>query len=250
MPHASAPDDPGHGPPATGSAFRVLLVHMPFADIKRPAIGLSLLKAGLARAGVECDVLYLNLLFAQLIGRESYAGIDRFNPEPQLGEWLFAEALFPGALPELSEYYAEVLRPALAEPFDEDGAAFARAVQEPELLAGLVTLRRQALEFVEEALVTHPWQRYALVGFSTTFQQNLAALALARRVKEAHPRVLVAFGERTAKETWASPCSASFRSSTWCARVRETTRSPRSRRGCATVAGGWTSTDCSSAWIR
>jgi len=194
MPHASVPDDPGPGPPATGSAFRVLLVHMPFADIKRPAIGLSLLKAGLARAGVECDVLYLNLLFAQLIGRESYAGIDRFNPEPQLGEWLFAEALFPGALPELSEYYAEVLRPALAEPFDEDGAAFARAVQEPELLAGLVTLRRQALEFVEEALVTHPWQRYALVGFSTTFQQNLAALALARRVKEAHPRVLVAFG--------------------------------------------------------
>src|SRR6185436_13100409 len=53
MPHASAPDDPGHGPPAREPAFRVLLVHMPFADIKRPAIGLSLLKARLARAGRE-----------------------------------------------------------------------------------------------------------------------------------------------------------------------------------------------------
>lgn len=193
MPHAFA-DDSGHGPAATGPPFRVLLVHVPFADVQRPAIGLSLLKAGLARVGVECDVLYLNLLFAQLIGQASYASIDRFNPEPQLAEWLFADALFPGALPDLGEYYTHALQPALAEPFDEDSAAFAGAVQEPELLDGLTKLRQQATEFVEWALVTQPWERYALVGFSTTFQQNLAALALARRVKKDHPQILVAFG--------------------------------------------------------
>ena len=48
--------------------FRVVLVHMPFADINRPSIGLSLLKDGLNRAGIACDVVYLNLRFAEFIG--------------------------------------------------------------------------------------------------------------------------------------------------------------------------------------
>jgi ribosomal peptide maturation radical SAM protein 1 len=38
------------------------------------------------------------------------------------------------------------------------------------------------------------WSDYDLVGFTSTFEQNLASLALARRVKEAHPDILVAFG--------------------------------------------------------
>ena len=35
---------------------------------------------------------------------------------------------------------------------------------------------------------------YSVVGFTSTFEQNVAALALARRIKEEHPAVLTVFG--------------------------------------------------------
>ena len=38
------------------------------------------------------------------------------------------------------------------------------------------------------------WGRYSVVGFSSTFQQNVASLALARRIKERFPMVKVVFG--------------------------------------------------------
>ena len=44
---------------------RVLLVVPPFYQVVTPALGVSLLKAALAQAGVPCDVLYLNIPFAE-----------------------------------------------------------------------------------------------------------------------------------------------------------------------------------------
>ncbi|MBT8400144.1 MAG: hypothetical protein KJO98_06685, partial [Rhodothermia bacterium] len=46
----------------------VLLVSMPFALSRSPAIGISLLKAILERAGIGVDLRYLNLEFADRIG--------------------------------------------------------------------------------------------------------------------------------------------------------------------------------------
>ena len=53
------------------STARVLFICMPFAGIDRPALGISLLKAALARVGIECDIEYFNLLFAEIIGLQS-----------------------------------------------------------------------------------------------------------------------------------------------------------------------------------
>ena len=38
------------------------------------------------------------------------------------------------------------------------------------------------------------WSAYDVVGFTSTFQQNVASLALARAIKEEHPRVTTLFG--------------------------------------------------------
>jgi ribosomal peptide maturation radical SAM protein 1 len=39
-----------------------------------------------------------------------------------------------------------------------------------------------------------PWEDYAAVGFTSTFEQNIASLALAKRIKAAHPHVAIVFG--------------------------------------------------------
>src|SRR5215207_384730 len=90
---------------------RVLLVVPPFHLMCRPAIGVSLLKAALARAGVPCDVLYLNLRFAEIAGAELYTEIadEGTSYYARLGEWLFAGDLFGDRAPDPVRYVDEIL---------------------------------------------------------------------------------------------------------------------------------------------
>jgi hypothetical protein len=79
---------------------RVLLICMPFAALDRPALGLSLLKATVQRAGHECEVAYLNLDFAVLLGDAGYREITDGLPfSAMAGEWVFADTLW-GEAPE------------------------------------------------------------------------------------------------------------------------------------------------------
>ena len=161
--------------------MNALLIVMPFAASDRPALGVSLLKAHLHREGFLCDVAYLNLAFAELVGREAYQRILGDLPVGSLAcEWIFAECLWGrnGKLPD--SYVEDVLR-TLCRVSQED--------------ADLVRCARGLAEsFLESSLAAIPWQHYQVVGFSSCTAQNLASLALARRVKAEHPNVGIVFG--------------------------------------------------------
>jgi hypothetical protein len=91
---------------------RILLVNMPFASLRWPNLGPSLLKAALARRGIGCDVAYFNLDFAERIGQERYAWIADHFAFVLGGERLFAKAYFDTGLPDDERYYRDVLLPA------------------------------------------------------------------------------------------------------------------------------------------
>src|SRR4051812_38685293 len=91
--------------PASTQRTRVALVCMPFAGVDRPAIGASLLKGVLHEHGYGADVLYFNILFAQLIGVEPYFRLCNYDPSTPdaedyipytalAGEWAFSQAFF------------------------------------------------------------------------------------------------------------------------------------------------------------
>src|SRR5204863_1686432 len=62
-------------------------------------------------------------------------------------------------------------------------------------LEELCRLRNEALPaFVEKWATSVDWGAYAIVGFSSMFEQNAAALALARAIKERYPQVVTIFG--------------------------------------------------------
>jgi ribosomal peptide maturation radical SAM protein 1 len=160
--------------------MRVLLICMPFAALDRPALGLSLLKAAVLRAGHECEVAYLNLDFAVLLGDAGYRRIAEGLPFTALaGEWVFAEALWGEALGGCDDYAKEVLGPWRVDE---------------RRLASLERARGLARAFVEEVATTVDWGAYDVVGFSSFGAQNAASLALAKRVKDRHPRVTVVIG--------------------------------------------------------
>lgn len=154
---------------------------MPFGAIDRPALGLSLLQATARREGFDCDVRYLTLPFAEFLGTPEYLWLtDQVPYESFAGDWLFSEALY-GPRPMVDAGYEEhILRRRYAMADDDIGRLRRdRAYVEP---------------FLQHCLDAVPWAGYDIVGFTSTFQQNLASLALARRVKALHPEATIVFG--------------------------------------------------------
>lgn len=160
---------------------KVLLLSMPFCALERPALGLSLLKARLREASVACDVRYLNFPFAELIGFDEYQWMALEMPYTAFaGDWSFTTALY-GARPECERgYEEEVLRQTWRLP----GSAIMRVRR----VASLATY------FVDYCMALVPWEEYAVVGFTSTFEQNIASLALAQRLKKEHPEIVIVFG--------------------------------------------------------
>lgn len=161
--------------------LRVLLVHMPWGALERPALGLSLLAAGLAARGVPCRTLYLNMLLADRLGADTCGWITHDLPHIAFaGEWLFTEALHGPDAARDAAFVQQVLRDTwhLAE------ADIARLVQARAAIAPFLVDAQRLVE-AEQA---------ELVGFTSTFEQNLASLALARRLKARRPALLTAFG--------------------------------------------------------
>lgn len=163
-------------------ADRVLLVSMPFGALERPALSLGLLKAHCGRLDVPCDTRYLTFRFADHIGVENYlwACSDELPYTAFAADWVFTEALY-GARPDAdAAYIDEVLR---------------RTWQLPDSAVDrLRRIRARVEPFLSTCLAEVPWADYTFVGFTSVFQQNLASLALARRLKLTHLGLTIAFG--------------------------------------------------------
>ena len=160
--------------------MRVLLVSMPWHALDRPSLGLGLLQAALRRDGHDCDIRYLGFELADSIGIDDYLWVHGELPYTAFaGDWLFTAALY-GDRPESDiAYVDDVLRRLWRRP-EQD-------------IARLGLIRRRIAPFLEHC-DRIPWQDYDLVGFTSTFEQNIASLALAQRVARRHPEVLIAFG--------------------------------------------------------
>lgn len=171
-----------HTPEPAPVATRVALVNMPFAMADRPSIQCGLLKSSLTRVGHEVQVYYLNLELAAELGHERYREIAHLRTELMLGEWLFAVAAF-GARTDEAEYNVACLS-ANGSGEDTDGE-----------FETLCKLRNETLPtWIEGWAERIDWGQYSVVGFTSTFEQNTPAFALAKAIKQRHPRVIIVFG--------------------------------------------------------
>jgi ribosomal peptide maturation radical SAM protein 1 len=167
----------------TARPARVALVNMPFAIADRPSIQCGVLKAVLTAAGHDVEVHYFNLRLAARLGGAFYHRLA--SPRRNnllLGDWLFSAAAFDDASND-EDYRAGVS--GLDETCTDLGLDF----------AALARLRSTDLpEFLDDCLASVDWTRYDVVGFTSTFEQHVAALALARRLKDRHPQLTIVFG--------------------------------------------------------
>ena len=154
---------------------------MPFGPAFSPSIGLSLLKAALAREGIGASLHYFTIRFAEAVGQAFYGGIgdgERPALEDLPGEWLFSGALFDSSPADEKRYVEELLRGSYSD------ALIARILRARELVDG----------FLDECLASILREEPRLVGFTSIFQQHSASLALARRLKQVRPSIFIVFG--------------------------------------------------------
>jgi ribosomal peptide maturation radical SAM protein 1 len=166
---------------------RVLLAVMPFLSLKRPALGVSALKSELGRRGIACDVRYLTFPFADRIGVADYQRIAQAIPTHHLvGDWIFTDALYGPGFSDLARFHDEVL--------GDDGDFYDEA-----FLAVVHAAARVAPAFVAACADGIEASSYDVVGFTSTFQQTVASLAVAKELKARRPGVVIAFGGANAE---------------------------------------------------
>ena len=157
----------------------VTFVVLPFADNQSPAIGVSLLKAELDARGWTSRILYFNIAFAELIGQQLYFRISNgFSTNALIGEWFFADCVFGDAIPPEYEYVSRVLS----------------RWAPPDLIADILEARRFRHSFVDKCAAEISEIKPRIVGFTTTFDQTCACLAVAKAIKSRVDPPLVVFG--------------------------------------------------------
>ena len=151
----------------------VCLVLPPFSSVHFPHLGTAILKTACQARGLTTRILYGNLLLAAGAGVETYDAVCEAPMRTMLGERLYRPHAYP---PETALRLPEAapLPGALQKIHDAIGPAIGPALD-------LV---------VEQVLALRP----RILGVSSTFEQNLACAAVARRVKAAAPDICIVMG--------------------------------------------------------
>ena len=158
---------------------------MPWHSLDRPSLALGILRQTVRRCEDKHQVAdyYGNLAWAEMLFDRSNGRItpvDYFSVSDVgiflgMGDWIFAGSLY-GVPSWRADEYQRFL--------SEHGIAPALALE----------MQRYADDFIEQAADDVLQQEPDLVGFTTTFMQNVPSLALARRLKQRQPNLVTVFG--------------------------------------------------------
>ena len=161
--------------------LNIALINMPFGFHIYPSIQLGTLSTLLKAHGCEVKNHYLNLHFAHQLGLPVYNQLceKRFL----IGEWLFSHPLF-GDNAKNQDYL---------DHFAAHIEDVCRSIERPrEFLIDVKT--KMVPEFLQWSREACDWGAFDVVGFSSTFNQNIASLTLAKWIKEKHPHIKILFG--------------------------------------------------------
>lgn len=162
----------------------VILISMPFAEVRRPSIALGLLRASLAHTDIRNEVIYATFSFAETIGLVSYQAMQSAPTDHLLGEWCFASHLF-SVVAEKDEEYLNLVLEVRSQGFPPD-------IQQRKDL--MYWVRAQSIAYVDRLAEDIVARQPRIVGCSSVFQQHCASLALLKRIREMSPQTVLLMG--------------------------------------------------------
>ena len=176
-----------------GERADVLLASLPFGLLESPSLALGLLQSRLEGAGISTIARYLTLDYAGMVGIEGYRHIVAGFPRTTdlLGEWIFSHAVHPRD-PRQDHRYLDrtfgAVSPVSGRAGDDHLDALA-AIKDSVI--GLAATAGDFADFAAREILRH---RPKVVGLTTVFQQNLATIAVASRLRALDPSVRIMVG--------------------------------------------------------
>lgn len=164
----------------------VLLISMPWHQIKTPSIQLGILKAVLDRHQIQTECKTYSLAFMEYLASIALPfSYDEYNEVGDtcfglgLGDWIFAVPPFRTCNIADDTKYVDFLR--------GQGVRETMIQKAFQVRAAVPAFLRQCVQDIVRA-------QPRIVGFTSMFSQNAASLGLARMLKTAMPDVKIAIG--------------------------------------------------------
>lgn len=195
--------------------YKVALINMPFSAVHIPSLGLTQLRAVLAREIGEvarADILYLNHDFAQFFGLDLYRYLSDDSRTTVTGftDWVFRQLAFPESTDTSSQYiarYSHTLGCRCGDghrrELDGCSASPAQCLTEastvpcclqPDELREILRKRELLGQYMDELIERYHLTEFQLVGFTSMFDQTVASIAMARRLKSHNPQITTIMG--------------------------------------------------------
>jgi ribosomal peptide maturation radical SAM protein 1 len=176
-------------------------------------LGVSSLLSVLRDRGIEGDVHYLNLSYGERVGWDFYDYLTNQLPTSFLpGEMVFTRALWHERAADFAEYDERIQR-KLEQMSARGGAAWKQPltpweIHGPKMRTAIDDAPRVISEWADAVLAGSP----RVLGFTSTFQQSIAALALAREVRRRVPaeEVAIVFGGANCEDDMGRAMSDNF----------------------------------------
>jgi len=168
--------------------MKICLISMPWQSLESPSLPIGLLgsKVRSNRAGDTVDEVHASLRWADhllaathgALNPRNYTNVADNGLFDGLGDWVFSADLYD------REGFAE----------QELAAYVARWNLESQIVDEVHQMRPHVESFLDALTQEIVAERYDLVGFTSTFMQNVPSLALAKRLKLADPRIRIVMG--------------------------------------------------------
>jgi ribosomal peptide maturation radical SAM protein 1 len=175
------------------AAFHVGLVTMPFQSAQSPSIQIGLLRAIGESHGFPVSTYHLCLEFARRVEFSIYEELCQMRGR-MIGDWLFSVEAFRHESPDREARFLDDFAADVTAQFGKPGKAASSVVALRHRLAMLRIRNEVVPAFLRSTMAEIDWSQFRVVGFSSVFQQTVASIALARRIKEAFPQVQTVFG--------------------------------------------------------
>jgi ribosomal peptide maturation radical SAM protein 1 len=199
----------------------VALVAMPFAPLHTPSIGLGLLQAGLKRRDIAVRTFYFSFQFAKLIGELFYDQLSDGEPARAdlVGEWIFNGELFDAKAIDIEGYVREVLRGGSRHHSTVRNDKWYEQRQRSEnnckgiseqWISQVLEARSSAGTFLDQCRERLLAWSPKIVGFTSMFEQHVASLALARRIRSSSRATFIVLGGSNCEGPMGAQTARSF----------------------------------------
>jgi ribosomal peptide maturation radical SAM protein 1 len=177
------------------SPMRVALVNPPFASYRRPSIALAQLRTCVqARLPHACVHIHnINLDCVPILGTGPYTEIsDGYQSWTGLGDWLFRPAAFPDAADNREGYFHWLgSSDVSAGDVKTTDSTWQRTFGDSALA---VSWQHELCCALPDFLSKRGLYDYDVVGVTSMFSQNVAALAILRLIKKHNPLTVCVMG--------------------------------------------------------